>query len=335
MQAVLRLYCFYYICCMRKIVLLSFALLSYTVNAQKNHNYTIGFYNVENLFDTLDDPEKNDAEFLPEGKNQWTEERYAKKLADLNKVINEMGNLLVLGMAEIENERVIRDLLKVSNYSGTHGVVHFESPDDRGIDVGLIYDSLKLKLADAGKIRFIMPGMDRPTTRDILWAKFSYKKDTVYCMVNHWPSRRGGQETSEPNRMEAAKQARKFIDSVLLRQPAAKIIFMGDLNDYPQDNAPQFIAEKLRPQINKSSGEYGGSYKYKGEWDVLDHIMISDGLLNASKKITYVKDSGKILSPEFVMTEVKGQKYPHRTYGREYEGGYSDHLPVRIEVTLK
>lgn len=299
-----------------------------------SQTYQVGFYNVENLFDTIDDPHKDDNEFLPDSKIQWTAERYQEKLAHINQVMNEMGKLLLIGMCEIENEQVVRDVIRQSKYCKSHGIIHYESMDARGIDVALIYDSTKLHKIASGFIRYTLPGKEEATSRDIIWAKFTYKKDTLFAMVNHWPSRRGGEEISEPNRLEAAKNARKFIDSLELVNPSYKLIFMGDLNDYPDDKAPQLIAEKLVPMITQTSGEYEGSYSYKGKWDVLDHIMISKRL-RENKKIKVVVGSGKIISTDYMIEEYKGDKVPFRTYaGTKYLGGYSDHLPVTIDVKL-
>jgi predicted extracellular nuclease len=154
-------------------------------------------------------------------------------------------------------------------------------------------------------------------------------------MVNHWPSRRGGQEESEPLRLEAAKNARLFIDSVLNVNPNSKLILMGDLNDYPTDKAPMMIQEKLNPMITKESGEFGGSHNYKETWDVLDHIFVSPSLTNSKKGFKTCSSSGKIHSFPFLLSEYKGQTVPFRTYGGStYLGGYSDHLPVSIKISL-
>lgn len=314
-------------------ILFSIALLaSFSGFSQ---NYKVGFYNVENLFDTINDPTKDDEEFLPGAKNDWNGKRYMEKITHINQVLGEMGNILALGMCEIENAHVIRDVIRFSPVmSKTHGVVHYESPDERGIDVGLIYDSIKMKLIASGSIRFTLPGLEKPSSRDILWAKFLSKKDTLHIMVNHWPSRRGGEDKSDPNRVEAARNARKYIDSVLLVNPKAKIIFMGDLNDYPTNNGPKLVAEKLKPQICAESGEFGGSYSYNGQWDVLDHMMVSPALLG-KKGFKVIPSTGKIYSPTYLIEEYKGNKVPFRTYaGKNYLGGYSDHLPVSIEVKL-
>lgn len=311
---------------------ISFVLLLFLAGTVSSQTFQVGFYNVENLFDTIDDKHKNDNEFLPDGKNQWTQARYNEKIKHINQVMDEMGNLLLLGMCEIENEAVVRDVVKFSKYAKSHGVVHYESPDERGIDVALIYDSLKLKKVASGKIRYTLPEHEKPSSRDILWSKFVIKKDTVFVMVNHWPSRRGGQEESEKNRVEVAKNARKFIDSLEKSNPKYKLIFMGDLNDYPEDIAPKMIAEKLTPMVCKTSGEFGGTYFYKNEWDVLDHIMVSPEA-RGKKGFKVIAGSGKILSPSFLIEEYKGKKQPFRTYGgSKYLGGYSDHLPVTIDV---
>lgn len=319
---------------MQKIFFLLALLTSFSGFSQ---DYKIGFYNVENLFDTINDPNKDDEEFLPASEYKWNGARYMEKIGHINKVLGEMGNVLALGMCEIENAHVVRDVVRFSpTMSKTHGVVHYESPDERGIDVGLIYDSIKLKLVSSGSIRFTLPGMEKPSSRDILWAKFvSGKKDTVHIMVNHWPSRRGGEDKSEPNRLEAARNARNYIDSVIALNPKAKIIFMGDLNDYPTNKAPMSVAEKLQPQIVKESGAFGGSYSYNNEWDVLDHIMVSPALLG-KKGFRILPNTGKIYSPDFLIEEYKGNKVPFRTYGgKKYLGGYSDHLPVSVNVKLK
>lgn len=295
--------------------------------------HVIGFYNVENLFDTINQPH-NDEEFLPDGKNKWTSERYQTKLKKLNQVIDSMGSVALLGFCEIENKQVLVDLNNASSSRKKYEIVHYESADARGVDVGMIYNPAVLKLVTSGYIRFQIQNPEAPDTRDIVWAKFVHKKDTLFAMVNHWPSRRGGEEQSEPNRLKAAQNATAFIDSVMAVSPKSKIVFMGDLNDYPTNKSVQMIGERLNPMISKSSGKFGGSYSYKNEWDVLDHIMVSP---NASKgKICFVANSGKILSNDFLIEEFKGNKVPKRNYaGEKYLNGYSDHLPVTVGVVFK
>jgi predicted extracellular nuclease len=311
-------------------LLITFSLffLSYS---QKERS--VAFYNVENLFDTIDGV-NDDAEFLPAGKNNWTSKRYEEKIQHINQVIQALQYPVIMGFCEVENQQVMQDVLTFNKRLKKYGIVHYDSPDARGIDVGMVYDQKTLKVVSSGKLRFVLPGQTEATTRDIVWAKFRTKKDTIFCMVNHWPSRRSGQDESEPLRLKAAETARVFIDSVLQAQPAAKIVFMGDLNDHPSDKAPIKIVERLVPMIDKSSGIYGGTHNYKDEWDVLDHLMVSNGFMT-STSMKAISGSGKIHSFDFLITEYKGKMVPFRTYaGTKYLGGYSDHLPVSIRVSF-
>jgi len=320
---------------MKIILFLSTILLAllFAQCATEKNIRQIGFYNVENLFDTIDGS-NDDAEFLPNGKNTWNAERYNEKLKHINQVIDQWENPLLIGLCEIENATVVRDIMRASSKINNYGLVHYESPDERGIDVALVYDSSSLTMVESGYLRFKLPTDETHPTRDILWAKFALDNDTLIAMINHWPSRSGGQTESEVNRIAAATRARLFIDSILTVNKDAKIIFMGDLNDYPRDSAPKLIAEKLNPQITSISGEFGGSYNYKGEWDVLDHILISNGL-NFKKGISIVENSGCIHSYDFLLEEYKGSIVPFRTYaGTKYLGGYSDHFPVSVEISI-
>ncbi|MFM8595971.1 MAG: endonuclease/exonuclease/phosphatase family protein [Flavobacteriales bacterium] len=306
---------------------LLFLLIFQLAFAQQIHQ--IAFYNVENLFDTIDGP-NDDAEFLPSAQSEWNSVKYQEKLQHIRQVMASLDMPIVMGVCEIENKAVLVDLIGKDN---RYDVVHFESPDARGIDVGLLYRKDILKLKDAGKIRFVLPGDSIPSTRDIVWAQFQYKKEQLFVIVNHWPSRRGGTEESAPRRLAAAQQAAQLIDRIQHDNPKAKIIFMGDLNDHPQDVGPQLIAQKLIPQITKSSNSFGGSYNYKNEWDVLDHMMVSSNAFDG--KIQIMKESGHIHTFPYLLTEYKGQIVPNRTYaGTKYLGGYSDHLPVSIQVIL-
>lgn len=317
---------------MNKLIFFFSSLLVGCSSLSQKSTHVVAFYNVENLFDTINQPH-DDEEFLPTGKNKWTSERYSDKLNKLNQVIDSMGNLVLLGLCEIENKQVVKDLNDASSSRKNYGIVHYESADGRGIDVGMIYNPSILTLKNSGFLRFKIND-ETSNTRDIVWAKFVHKKDTLFAMVNHWPSRRGGEKQSEPNRLKAAETASVFIDSVLFASPNSKIVFMGDLNDYPTNKSAQMIAERLNPMISKSSGKFGGSYNYRNEWDVLDHIFISK---NAEKgSFRFVKNSGEIISNDFLITEYKGNLVPKRNYaGDKYLEGYSDHLPVKVGVVLK
>lgn len=308
--------------------------LTLTVSTQiQAQTRTIAFYNVENLFDTINHPEKNDEEFLPEGSYEWTSDRYNAKLKRINEVIDSLEVPMILGMCEIENESVVQDVVNAGSMKNSHAIVHFESLDQRGIDNAIIYDKTLLKLEKSGMIRFNMPEPSSPS-RDIVWAKFSRGKDTILTMVNHWPSRRGGQVESEPKRMIAAVAASHFIDSVLNQNKKTKIVFLGDLNDHPNNRSAQLIAESLKPIISEKSGKFGGSHNYRGEWGVLDHMLVSKAFLKGRTKIK--KRTAEIFSPEFLLTTYQGNIVPKRNYGgRKYLGGYSDHLPVVVKVKLK
>lgn len=317
---------------MKKYSFFLFALVFYSqANAQLTH--TIAFYNVENLFDTTDDTSINDEEFLPEGSNNWTLERYQEKIKHINQVVDSLKVPIIFGMCEIENKAVVQDVVDFGSMKNTHAVVHYESLDHRGIDNALIYNKTVLTLVESGIIRFDMPAPDSPS-RDIVWAKFSHGKDTILAMVNHWPSRSGGQVESEPKRLIAASAASEFIDSVLNQNKKMKIVFMGDLNDHPENKSVQMIEESLTPMITKESGKFGGSHNYREEWGVLDHIMVSKAFLKGKSKVK--KRTAEIYSNDFLLTEYNGNIVPNRTYGgKKYLGGYSDHLPVVIEVKLK
>ncbi len=304
-------------------------VLSNQLFAQKS--VRIAFYNVENLFDTIDG-ENDDAEFLPGGKNNWDTQKFNEKITHIREVLLALKKPIITGFSEIENYSVVRKIISHKDFKN-YGIVHYESPDARGIDVAMIYDSAKLTLLESGKIRFVLPGEQKATTRDILWAKYQSKKSIFYVTVNHWPSRRGGADDTDVKRVKAAETVGHFIDSLLNLDPNSKIILLGDLNDHPENNSVQLLNKTLAPMITKSSGEFGGSYNYNNEWGILDHILISKGLSNGKPSI--IKDSGKIHSFPFLIEEYKGQLVPKRTYaGNKYLGGYSDHLPVSINIKL-
>lgn len=314
----------------RILFLFSLTLIS---NVQAQTTRTIAFYNVENLFDTLDHPVKNDNEFLPEGSYEWTSERYQTKLLRINQVIDSLKVPMILGMCEIENEAVVQDVVNAGSMKNTHAIVHFESLDQRGIDNAIVYDKTVLTLVQSGVVRFDMPAPSSPS-RDIVWAKFTRGKDTILTMVNHWPSRYGGQVESEPKRLVAATAAKAFIDSVLNQNKKMNLIFMGDLNDNPDNRSVQLVTESLKPMIVEKSGIYGGSHNYRGEWGILDHMMVSKAFLKKKTKVK--KKTAEIYTPEFLLTEYKGNIVPKRMYGgRKYLGGYSDHMPIVIEVKMK
>jgi len=324
--------------------------LSFKAAGQSNRLY-VAHYNVENLFDTLDDPKKNDEEFLPGGKNNWTAERYEIKLVRLAQVISAMNAASgpdLLGICEIENRQVADDLRRNIHQKGRkYTLVHFESPDNRGIDVGLIYDSKKFKLLASQSLTVTLPGEKPWPTRDVLLVTGQLKnKSRLHVFVNHWPSRSGGQEKSEINRIAAANTVRHAMDSLLKADPNAHILTMGDFNDGPSDIAPRQImgADSLpngsfplyNPFLVLNSDSSQGSYNYRSAWQFIDHISISTHTFNGNGKLRYVSGSAKAEKFDFLL-EKEGPfaGNPWRTYaGSRYLGGYSDHLPVSVQFEL-
>lgn len=308
----------------------------------------VAFYNVENLFDTENDPLINDEEFLPNGAYQWTPERYAKKIECLSDVIcligKEHGGAVLLGISEIENKKVLEDLaaapkLKQLNY----GVVHHDSPDRRGIDVGLLYNKDRFRVLNVNPYPLIIPDDTLFRTRDqLLISGILDKTDTLYILVNHWPSKRGGEKRSMPKRIAAAQLSRHIADSLMKVQPNAKIIIMGDLNDNPDAKSIKEVLNAKGKLKEVTDGDLFNpmfklyrdgiwSYLYQDSPNLIDNIIISSGLLNA-KSNSYKYTSAHIFRAKFMFsTSGSYNGYPLRTYASGvYQGGYSDHLPVYI-----
>ncbi len=333
---------------MKKLVrLISFFVFFTTVSAHAQKEFRVAFYNCENLMDTIDNPETRDDEFTPRGTKRWNSPKYYHKIRQLSKALismSEWNNLGVLALAEVENRKVVEDLL---NYSALrkvgYKVVHFDSPDRRGIDVALIYDLKQFTLVEAKPLRVDLPG-DR-TTRDILFVKGLVNgSDTLRFFVNHWPSRWGGQVNSEPSRIFVADYLRNWIDEDTA--PADNIILLGDFNDTPKDKsvleilgAKSISSKKGRLfnlMLQDSSHVKLGTHVHNGVWSALDQIIVSAPLLNPTSNI-FVKDNlVKVHRPKFMMIEKDGSEQVHRSFrGAKYEGGFSDHLPVYVDLVFR
>ncbi len=309
--------------------------------------HTIAFYNIENLFDTEDDPKTNDADFLPEGDLKWTQERYQKKLTDIAKVIGGIGDEdgpEILGLCEIENRKVVQDLVNTAPLSNrNYAISHFDSKDRRGIDVALIY---KTNIFKPLREKNYTVTFDDPEllTRDILLVTGLFNgRDTLSVLVNHWPSRRGGDESAK-NRMTVALRAKEISDSLLNKSAYHYVLLMGDFNDEPTDKSitEGLQASNLLPSGNNSRHLYNahfdlkhqgkGTYNYRGQWNMLDQIIISPAFFS-SAGISYVPNSAAIYSPDWLQDTGKYAGNPLRMYaGKSYIGGYSDHFPVYIRV---
>lgn len=318
---------------------LGLSLFLLTAHAQKRVVGAIGFYNVENLFDTTDDPDIRDEEYLPDGKRQWDSERYKDKLSKLSKVLASMANGAdIIGLSEVENRRVIEDLIATPQLKGhKYDIVHKNSPDRRGIDVALIYKKNRFKVLNTNWVKYPEEGY---FTRDILLCTGIYFGDTITVGVNHWPSRRSGAE----KRNQAGARLRQAVDSILADSPNAKIILMGDFNDDPRNVS---VKKELRAidrikkmeegdLFNTSSESFKqgiGTLSYRGAWNLFDQIIISQGMIDG-KGSTYKSASFSIFGPNW-MRQSSGQYAgtPFRSFSYDkYIGGFSDHFPVYILV---
>jgi hypothetical protein len=336
---------------MKKILWLLSALavtfiLSFCLPKEKSSEYasryTLAFYNVENLFDYHDDPTTGDSDFLPSGKYQWTQKRYEKKLHQIATVISQLGDPdgpELLGMAEVENSRVLKDLTDVKILAGAYGFVHYESCDNRGIDVALLYKKaffkpLWHKLYSPKEMEGVKSGL-----RELLLVKGVLNKDTTYVLVNHWTSRRAGVEKSERKRIIMGMLVRELCDSLFKTDPQANIIVMGDFNDTPSDPsiAEVIMARSAPEQLGEEDLYNGfgildeltiGSTKYGKNWKTFDQIMMS----KAFYEKRYYKGSSGIYHPKWMHYKNDLRNGPYRTFsGSTYqENGYSDHFPVYI-----
>jgi hypothetical protein len=313
---------------------------------------SIGFYNLENLYDTVDDTLINDEEFLPQGTKAWTPERYAEKLKNMALVISQIGTtenlhgLSLLGVAEIENKRVLLDLvkepqLKAHNYK----VIQFDSPDLRGVDVGLLYNPRHFTPLHAQPITiYNYDGDSRRYTRDILYVKGLFGSDSLHVMVNHWPSRSGGEARSAPFRNNAARMCRMVVDSLIAIDPMAKIVIMGDLNDDPTSESMKSFLRcvgnvddvERTSMFNPFEDLYRrgqGSNAFQDTWSLFDQIVISRGLVQSTKGYKYNKAA--VYNKQFLVQPTGQYKgYPFRTFsGDTFQSGYSDHFPTYIYLT--
>jgi hypothetical protein len=310
---------------------------------------TVGFYNVENLYDTIDNPLTRDEEYLPQGANKWNTEKYLKKLENLSTVIADMGvdvnpeGLAILGLAEIENREVVQDLISTPKLKNrNYRIVHYDSPDRRGVDVGLIYNPKYYTVTNSKSYRLYKEGDTSFYSRDQLVVSGLLDGEPLHVIVAHWPSRRGGEKRSAPMRNTAGELGRKIADSLLAIDPAAKIIYMGDLNDDPVNKS---VTHYLKAQNNKNdttgSGFYNpmydlykkgvGTLAWRDSWNLFDQTLLSTSLMKrdfSSFRYYGVRVYNK---PYIAQKEGNFKGYPLRTFaGGSYTGGYSDHFPVYI-----
>lgn len=336
---------------MKQILVFFLLLMSISLFSQEK-KYKVGivaFYNLENFFDTINDPNKNDEDFLPTGSYHYTGKVYQDKVRKLTEVLSQIGTDIspdgfsLLGVAEIENDKVLEDLTAQPEFANRHlKIVHYDGPDDRSIDPALIYNPKYFKVKHSEPLFVRMENADGTLhyTRDVLWVSGLYDGEMIHVFVNHWPSRRGGEEASAAARASAAGVSKRVIDSLMKIDPQTKVFVMGDLNDDPTSPS---VAKVLGAKGDLKSVKNGelynpwvdfinrgiGTLAYNDSWNLFDQIMLSSGFLKKEQK-GFFYHGAHIFNKQFMVTKTGRYKgYPMRTYdGNIYNGGYSDHFPT-------
>lgn len=348
----LRVPIFSFLSLKQKALLISIFSLSITAMAQDNQRYKIrivAFYNVENLFDTIRDTLVYDGDRTPDGKDHWTPVRYASKIAAISKTLSQIGAGItgsspdLIGLCEVENRQVLEDL---TNHSGlrskNYGIIHFESPDERGIDVALLYkkDSFLPVAFTSRRLLLWNSDNERDYTRDQLVVQGLLDSEEIFVIINHWPSRSGGEARSRPFRIAAARLNNRIMDSLRRSHPSPKVIIMGDFNDNPTDfsirktlqikgSKDSLLATDLFNPMERLFKKGVGSLAYRDQWSLFDQIFFTGNFMNDSNNGYRYWKAG-VFRPSYLITPTGMYRgYPFRTYANgNYTGGYSDHFPV-------
>lgn len=305
-------------------------------------DHIIAFYNLENLFDTVDDPKTLDDDFTPKGFKKWRNDRYKAKIKKLGKAISRIGDQengkppVLVGIAEVENKAVVKKLIN-SKYLKDHpyNYVHYDSPDERGIDTALIYDTRYFEVLEASNIPLMVTNQNgvRDYTRDILYVRGKLNGEEIQLFVNHWPSKRDGEDKTKQKRIAAAQTLIDKLNSITDSPEQLHTIVMGDFNDDPNGISIQTLMDAgwfINP-FKQLLSPVSGSANYKGKWSLFDQIILSHNFLNHEPG-THSYKKAAIFAPKF-LKEWKGRHKgsPYRTFvGRKYIGGYSDHFPVYV-----
>jgi len=313
--------------------------------SKKTNHFSIGFYNLENLFDTVDDPETLDDDFTEFSDKKWNEKRFRKKIKKLGRVISNIGYRdikhppVLLGVAEVENAGVL-DALVSSKFlkKKDYDYVHFDSPDERGIDTALLYrkEYFLVVKKETFTVYLTDEKGERDYTRDILYVHGMLEDQSLHILVNHWPSRRNGTRTTEHKRIAASERNLEIIERIYEEEVDPKVVIMGDFNDDPQsESIKRLMTRRFYNPMEVLLTKYEGTLSHKGKWHLFDQIIISHNFLLGHDNPFQYK-SANIFSPDDIK-EYKG-KYkglPFRTYGgKKYLGGFSDHFPVYSIFTV-
>ncbi|OUS01686.1 endonuclease [Flavobacteriales bacterium 33_180_T64] len=312
----------------------------------KTTTYTIAFYNLENLFDIYNDATTYDDDFLPGTEKRWTKKRYDRKLHKLGQVISKIGfdetqkPPALIGLAEVENKKVLQDLIDSKDLEEyPYGFVHYDSQDERGIDVALLYDTTVFTVEQSKTYSVYLEDDigEQDYTRDILLVSGILHSEKIYCIVNHWPSRREGEKESMPKRMKAAEKVVEIMNEIKTEDANAKILVMGDFNDNPSNDSVKFMVKQseLYNPMETLLSYSRGSLNHNFKWNLFDQILFSTNFFETQKnKLKF--DEADIFDEKF-LTQYKGKfkGQPFRTYvGKKYKGGYSDHFPVYVQLNI-
>ena len=314
-------------------------------NKTEQH-YTIAFYNVENLFDINDNGFTHDNDFLPHSAKRWTKKRYERKLHKLSEVISKIGFKTIqkppaiIGIAEAENRKVLQDLIETDSLKDyNYEIVHYDSEDERGIDVGFIYNKDEFEIEYSKPFSIYLEKDDgiQDFTRDILLVSGNLNGELIHCIVNHWPSRRDGLKESSIHRLAASQKAIEIIELIKTNHSNPKIIVMGDFNDNPNNESVKMLSEKghlfnpMKTLVSYARGTQNHNFK----WNMFDQILFSTNFFETDDfRLKF--ETANIFDEKFLTQyhgKFKGQ--PFRTYvGKKYKGGFSDHFPVYIQLSM-
>lgn len=335
-----------------KILLLILLNLSFQAMSQEEKRYKIrvvAFYNVENLFDTVRDTLIFDGDRTPDGKDHWTPARYDRKIAAISQTLSRIGAGMtgsspdLIGLCEVENRRVVEDLVNHPVMRGkNYGIIHYDSPDERGIDVALLYKKDAFLPVAFKSRRLLLWNEDnqRDYTRDQLVVQGLLDSEEIFVIVNHWPSRSGGEARSRPFRIAAARLNQRIMDSIRKAHPFPKVIIMGDFNDNPTDASLRKVLQLKGSRDTLAATDLFnpmellyrkgvGSLAYRDQWSLFDQIFLTSNFIN-DRAMGYRYWKAAVFRPSYLITAAgRYRGYPFRTYANgNYAGGYSDHFPV-------